>query len=160
MYEDKVEISYNYSEYPPPSDNNPENEQKYFYDFRSNKICPSPPNIGALSIESTPIFCNKIHKWNPIKGRLNIQTEIIKKDKYETVLISAEKFLSKLSIPRRRLQRLFRLYEQAFKGFYIRKQPRTASVFYRRLAGGSIILTTENIQKVLLTTARQNIIIF
>ena len=62
LYEDKVEISYNYSEYPPPSDNNPENEQKYFYDFRSNKICPSPPNIGALSIESTPIFCNKIHK--------------------------------------------------------------------------------------------------
>ena len=46
LYEDKVEISYNYSEYPPPSDNNPENEQKYFYDFRSNKICPSPPECN------------------------------------------------------------------------------------------------------------------
>ena len=61
---------------------------------------------------------------------------IIKKDNNETVLISAEKFLSKLSIPRRRLQRLFRLYEQAFKGFYIRKQQRNPSVFYRRFRRG------------------------
>lgn len=54
LYEDKVEISYNYSEYPPPSDNNPENEQKYFYDFRSNKICPSPPQQKR---GKKPIFC-------------------------------------------------------------------------------------------------------
>ncbi len=56
LYEDKVEISYNYSEYPPPSDNNPENEQKYFYDFRSNKICPSPPNMGCFPTKTPHIL--------------------------------------------------------------------------------------------------------
>ena len=43
LQEEKAEISYNYSEYPPPSDNKPEEESEYYYDFCSNKIFPSPP---------------------------------------------------------------------------------------------------------------------
>lgn len=43
LYEDKAIIHYNYVEYPPPSDESPEEDGDYYYELRSNKIFLSPP---------------------------------------------------------------------------------------------------------------------
>ncbi len=56
LLDDKAEISYNYSDYSPPSDNKPEEETGYYYDFGSNKIRPSPPDMGCFD-KKHPISC-------------------------------------------------------------------------------------------------------